>query len=115
MHTIGHTLLHQWVPTLLIPQHRKATSSTLLPTLSHLRQPTTTDTRQTIHRQTTRTSLTILRIIPHLQQRAVLLVADMTNAIPVLSPIWAILLPTRHLLVTRAMPAMIAAGRVENM
>lgn len=110
MHTTDHTLHPQWVPTLHTPRHLRAMNFTLLPTRSLLHQPTTMDTRPTI-----RTSHTILPIILHLQQQAVLLVADMMNAIPVPSPIWAILLPTKRLLATRAMPAMIAAGRVENM
>jgi hypothetical protein len=110
MHTTDHTHHHQWVPTLHTLPLPRAMNSTLLLTRSHLRQPTTTDTRKTIS-----TSPTILLITHPLQPRVVLLVADMTNAIPVLSRIWAILLPTKHLLVTRATPAMIAAGRVENM
>jgi hypothetical protein len=110
MHTTDHILRHQWVPMLRILQHPRATNFILPPTHSHLRQPTTTDTRPTIH-----TSPTILLIILRLQQQVVLLAADMTNAILVPSPIWAILLPTKRLLVTRATLAMIAAGRVENM
>lgn len=110
MHTTDHTLHHQWVPTLHTLQHPRAMNSTLLPTRFHLRQPTTMDTKPTI-----RTSHTTLPITLHLLQQAALLVADMMNAIPVPNPTWAILLPTKRLLVTRATPAMIAAGRVETM
>lgn len=121
MHTTDHTLHHRWELMLHTLLHHKAMSSTQPPTLFHPRQPTTThlrqstitDTRQTTHNKSI--GHTILPIIPHLRQQLVLPVADTTNVIPALTPILAILLLMRLMLVTHATLAIIAAGRVQNM